>query len=155
MASAASGSLFQVTGHAPEVPVIRAFRCRGADLSSESAYLATCQKLDALPQSVMLDAYSSDSFGGTGQCVDWPAIARNRSRLQAIPLILAGGLTSANVGEAIAAANPDGVDVASGVEQSPGKKDAAKVYAFVASAKKRSSVDRSGDMYNRSDKPSR
>ena len=130
------GNLFQATGHTPEVPVMRAFRCRGADLSSEAAYLTECQKLDAMPQAVLLDAYSSEDFGGTGQCVDWATVHRQRSQLPRIPLILAGGLTATNVARAIEEARPDGVDVASGVESAPGKKDAAKVYAFVAAANK-------------------
>jgi|SRR5262245_26723622 len=130
-----SGELLQVLGHVPEVPIVRAFRCRSADLAAEAGYLETCQRLDALPQSVLLDAYAPGDYGGTGQRLDWPSLSRQRSRLFDLPLILAGGLTPANVGEAIAAAQPSGVDVASGVESSPGRKNAAKIYAFVAAAK--------------------
>jgi len=69
--------------------------------------------------------------------VDWNAV-RDRTRLlqrHAVHLILAGGLTPDNVAEAIATARPDAVDVASGVESSPGKKDPAKVRDFVVAAK--------------------
>ena len=69
--------------------------------------------------------------GGTGRPWDWELIANRRSQ---VPVLLAGGLTPGNVGEAIAAVRPWGVDVASGVESGPGVKDAARVEAFVAAA---------------------
>jgi phosphoribosylanthranilate isomerase len=130
-----TGDLFQVLGHVPVVPVLRAFRCRGTDLSAEAAYLEKCRQLGALPQAVLLDAYAPGDYGGTGQCLDWTAVPREQFRLLGLPVILAGGLTPANVAQAIDAAGPSGVDVASGVESSPGCKDAAKVYAFAALAK--------------------
>ena len=88
-----------------------------------------------LPHAILLDAHASDSYGGTGQTLDWNMIRDERDRLLGLPLILAGGLTPDNVAEAIATARPDAVDVASGVESSPGKKDPAKVRDFVAAAK--------------------
>jgi indole-3-glycerol phosphate synthase/phosphoribosylanthranilate isomerase len=67
--------------------------------------------------------------GGTGRTFDWSLVRPVRA---ATPfLVLAGGLTPDNVGEAIAAVRPDAVDVSSGVESSPGRKDPAKVRAFV------------------------
>jgi phosphoribosylanthranilate isomerase len=69
--------------------------------------------------------------GGSGRPWDWELIAQRRSN---VPVILAGGLTPDNVGEAIAAVRPWAVDVASGVEAAPGVKDPAKVEAFVAAA---------------------
>jgi len=127
--------LMQVTGHVPTVPVVRAFRCRGADLAAEEQYLKQCNQLGAIPQAALLDAYAPGAYGGTGQCVDWTTVGRERHRLSGLPLVLAGGLNSENVAAAIAAAKPDAVDVASGVEFTPRKKDAAKVYAFVAAAR--------------------
>jgi phosphoribosylanthranilate isomerase len=127
-------SLLQATGHVPIVPVIRAFRCRESDLSSPRAYLQTCQSLGALPQAVLLDAYAAGTYGGSGLALDWQAIASRGDELSGLPLILAGGLTPANVASAIATARPAAVDVASGVESSPGKKDAAQVMAFVDAA---------------------
>jgi indole-3-glycerol phosphate synthase/phosphoribosylanthranilate isomerase len=67
--------------------------------------------------------------GGTGQTFDWSLIRPVREGTSF--LALAGGLTPENVGEAIATVRPDAVDVSSGVESAPGKKDAAKVRAFV------------------------
>lgn len=131
-----SGDLFQAFGHAPTVPITRAFRCRDSNLAQHAAYLAKCQELAALPQAVLLDAYAPGSFGGTGQVVDWNEVRGRRDQLLGLPLILAGGLTPENVTQAIATAQPDAVDVASGVESSPGKKDYAKTMAFVAAAKK-------------------
>lgn len=131
-----SGDLLQSFGHVPEVPITRAFRCRGGDLSREAEYLDKCRQLGALPQAVLLDAYAPGAYGGTGQAVDWHTVASARSALGGLPLILAGGLTTENVGEAIAVARPDAVDVASGVEASSGIKDFAKVWRFITAAKK-------------------
>jgi phosphoribosylanthranilate isomerase len=129
-----TGHLLQATGHVPTIPVIRAFRCREMELTAERAYLSACRELDAMPQAVLLDAWQSGTFGGTGTGLDWQSL-RQRKEI-GLPVILAGGLTPANVAAAIAAAQPDGVDVASGVESAPGKKDYAKTMAFVAAAKK-------------------
>jgi phosphoribosylanthranilate isomerase len=120
----------------PDVPVVRAFRCRGADLRAEADYVQQCHALGALPHAALVDAYAPGNFGGTGQCIDWQAVAAGRQHLGGVPVILAGGLTAENVAAAIAAARPDGVDVASGVESAPGRKDAAKVAAFIAAARR-------------------
>jgi len=131
-----SGDHFQALGHAPTIPITRAFRCRDANLAQHAAFLAKCQELDALPQAVLLDAYAPGAYGGTGQVVDWNAVREGRDQLLGLPLILAGGLTPDNVADAIATAKPDAVDVASGVESAPGRKDYAKTMAFVAAARK-------------------
>jgi phosphoribosylanthranilate isomerase len=85
---------------------------------------------------VLLDAKTSAASGGTGKSFDWK---RARAVLDAdagsLKIIVAGGLTPANVREAIAALNPWGVDVASGTEFMPGMKDAAKIRAFVNAAR--------------------
>lgn len=82
---------------------------------------------------LLLDAHDPVRRGGTGKTVDWDAAAAIARRRR---LVLAGGLTPANVGEAIARVRPFGVDVASGVEASPGVKDAEKVTQFLASARR-------------------
>jgi phosphoribosylanthranilate isomerase len=76
----------------------------------------------------MLDAHRPGMRGGTGETFDWELV---RARRSSIPLVLSGGLTADNVGEAIAATQPFAVDTASGTEASPGVKDPAKVAAFV------------------------
>ena len=69
---------------------------------------------------------------GTGQTVDW-GLAQEVA--QSMPVVLAGGLTPVNVAEAIARVHPYGVDVSSGVELSPGKKDHEKVKDFIRAAR--------------------
>ena len=80
----------------------------------------------------LVDAFSSDAYGGTGQVADWALAAEAAS---AATILLAGGLTPENVSQAIQLVHPYGVDVSSGVEASPGKKDHEKVRAFVRAAK--------------------
>jgi len=77
---------------------------------------------------LLVDAYRKDQYGGTGHVADW-SIATKLA--QQYPILLAGGLTPDNVAEAIRQVRPWGVDVASGVEVSPGKKDVAKMRLFV------------------------
>jgi phosphoribosylanthranilate isomerase len=81
---------------------------------------------------LLLDSRSGGTVGGTGTTFDWTAV---RDIVQLIslkvPVIVAGGLTPANVCEAMQLLQPYGVDVASGVEATPGKKDPEKVRAFV------------------------
>lgn len=81
----------------------------------------------------LIDAYDPWKFGGTGQEAD-----RRSARLVAakFPILLAGGLTPENVAEAIEYVRPWGVDVSSGVETAPGRKDAKKVRAFIAMARR-------------------
>ncbi|PYS92902.1 MAG: phosphoribosylanthranilate isomerase [Acidobacteria bacterium] len=82
---------------------------------------------------ILLDAYSPRAHGGTGRSFDWSLARRTRDLVT--HLFLAGGLTTENVGAAIAAVRPFAVDVCSGVEAAPGKKDVAKLRAFVAAVR--------------------
>ena len=84
---------------------------------------------------VLLDSYSKGQYGGTGKVHDWSLSRQIREAVAPIPVILAGGLKPENVKEAILAVEPYAVDVASGVEVSPGIKDHEKVRAFVGNAK--------------------
>ncbi len=76
----------------------------------------------------VLDTFSELAYGGTGQLTDW-ALAADVAK--STPILLAGGLTPDNVTEAIRTVRPYGVDVSSGVESAPGKKDHAKMRAFI------------------------
>jgi phosphoribosylanthranilate isomerase len=79
----------------------------------------------------LFDAYWHGIHGGTGKSFDWDLVAKRRSK---VPMILAGGLTSENVAGAIDRVKPFAVDVVSGVEADPGRKDRARVEAFLEAA---------------------
>ncbi|WP_299584664.1 phosphoribosylanthranilate isomerase [uncultured Microbulbifer sp.] len=89
--------------------------------------------MEAHPKSrgFLLDAYRPGVPGGTGETFDWDRVPQNSGR----PIVLAGGLTAANVAGAIEAARPQSVDVSGGVEQGRGVKDPQKVAAFIRAAK--------------------
>ena len=76
----------------------------------------------------LVDASVKDLYGGSGVTADWVSAAKLARKY---PLLLAGGLTSENVAEAVGQVRPWGVDVASGVESAPGEKDARKMSQFV------------------------
>lgn len=99
-------------------PVIRAAR---ADAISA---------IEELPAhvTVLLDAVDPERRGGTGRTIDWMAAAEIARRR---PVVLAGGLTAANVGEAIGVVHPYAVDVSSGVEIAPGIKDHDRIREFI------------------------
>ncbi len=105
------------------VPVIRGFRVRGRE---------TLDLLQAVQgEEFLLDAYVPGQAGGTGTCFDWD-LAREARHLGR--MILAGGLTPENVGEAIRTARPHMVDVSGGIERQRGRKDPARMRAFVEAA---------------------
>jgi phosphoribosylanthranilate isomerase len=91
------------------------------------------QTRERLPDTIFLDSGGAKSPGGTGRTFDWAGVApiAEGMRRGGLKLVVAGGLTPQNVGEAIDILHPWGVDVASGVEVRPGKKDPGKVQAFV------------------------
>ena len=125
-------SLLQFHGDEPPefctqfgVMSVKAFRVRDA---------ASLQALADYPTDAwLLDAYSQSAMGGTGEKFNWDlALAAGK---HGRPIFLAGGLTPENVAEAVARVRPFAVDVSSGVESAPGRKDAARVQAFVIAAK--------------------
>ena len=81
-------------------------------------------------QALLFDAYHPSEYGGTGHCFDWTLLAEYSGK----PWVLAGGLTPENVGEAVRITGAESVDVSGGVEASKGKKDVAKVAAFIREA---------------------
>ncbi|MCU1322672.1 MAG: Phosphoribosylanthranilate isomerase [Acidobacteriaceae bacterium] len=99
--------------------------------ASAIATLRTAPHVDA----VLVDSRTATASGGTGIAFDWNAARQALSALVPMPLIVAGGLTPENVRQAIEVLQPWGVDVASGVEASPGRKDPAKLADFIKNAR--------------------
>jgi phosphoribosylanthranilate isomerase len=89
--------------------------------------LLQCAAVYRSAKALLLDAFDENAHGGTGRSFDWGLIPRDLP----LPVVLAGGLTAANVGDAIRAVRPWAVDVSSGVEREKGIKDAAKIAAFM------------------------
>jgi len=87
---------------------------------------------DFFPEAILVDAHVPGQFGGTGKTAPWELLADFHPE---VPLILAGGLTPENVAEAIRIIRPYAVDVASGVESSPGRKDPEKLKQFIGNAR--------------------
>ncbi len=116
------------------LPVMRAFRMGDEGLPPILHYLERCRELDCLPRLVLIDAFREGCFGGTGATANWTIARQYPVAAWHPPLVLAGGLTPDNVAGAITEARPRAVDTASGVESTPGRKDAALVKRFVESA---------------------
>lgn len=117
----------------PEVSILWARR--GLVWGEVLRELERCEQLGRVPHGVLCDARVEGSYGGTGHTADWQDLADRGDPHTSFPLMLAGGLTPQNVREAIAQVQPWGVDTASGVEASPGRKDPELVRAFVEQAR--------------------
>lgn len=117
-------------------PAVRAFRVGEQDRTEDVVRLIS-EVYQQTPNmhAALLDAADPKAYGGTGRQIDWEMAAEVVAQLPDLPVVLAGGLTPDNVGEAIAKVKPYGVDVSSGVEAEPGKKDPAKVLDFIQSAR--------------------
>lgn len=110
-------------------PYIKAARIRpGLDLLK---YLSP----HAVAMAWMLDAFHEDLWGGTGGAFDWSLVPRDAPK----PVILSGGLTAANVADAVRRVRPYAVDVSTGVEASKGVKDPAKIAAFIGAVRREDS----------------
>ena len=123
--------------HGEETP---GFCTQFGAMSMKAFRIKDAASLEALPNyptdAWLLDAYSPDAHGGTGAKFNWELAieAKNLGR----PIFLAGGLTPENVGDAVQTVQPFGVDVSSGVESAPGKKDHTKVRAFIQAVRNQS-----------------
>jgi phosphoribosylanthranilate isomerase len=106
------------------LPTMKAFRV-GKDLDLQKSIA-----LHGGSELILLDAYEKDAPGGTGKLFDWD-VAIKAAQSKEIKLVLAGGLNPDNVQEAVIRVGPFGVDVSSGVESSPGKKDIALIEKFI------------------------
>ena len=112
----------------PTLQVVQAFPIK--DVSSLNLIADSLAALPTLPHALLLDTYHKDKLGGSGETFSWELAVEAKQRF-GLPIILAGGLTPENVGEAVRTVRPYAVDVSSGVEASPGRKDHAKIRAFV------------------------
>lgn len=110
----------------------------GPEMAAKAEALAENKSIDA----ILVDSRTATAIGGTGIRFDWDR-AESVFRKSGIRMIAAGGLSPANVAEAITKLQPWGVDVASGVELSPGRKEPEKVRAFVANARSAQSAQKS------------
>ena len=102
----------------PKVKIVKALRIR------ETADLDDARRYEPCVDTLLLDAYHPDQLGGTGETLDWQALQTFSPRC---PWFLAGGLNPSNVCTALAQLSPNGIDLSSGVERSPGDKDIEKV----------------------------
>lgn len=108
-------------------PFIKVLRLRGGEALASPALFRT--------HHILLDTWTPGEFGGMGQPVDLEVAGEFVRRHPDVRVILAGGLTPENVRRAVAEVAPFAVDVASGVEIEPGRKDSAKMRAFCAAAR--------------------
>jgi phosphoribosylanthranilate isomerase len=112
---------------------VPAFRVKdAAGLEHVQKFVAAATALGRRPAAVLIDSHVEGQMGGTGQAAPWKLLVGFDP---GVPLILAGGLTPENVAEAITLVRPWGVDVASGVESAPGRKDFEKIARFVKIAR--------------------
>jgi phosphoribosylanthranilate isomerase len=102
-----------------------------AGLAEITRYLDTARSAGKAPAAVLVDAHVPGVYGGSGRVAPWNILAEFHPPE---PVILAGGLTPENVGEAIRLVRPYAVDVASGVERSPGVKDSEKMRRVIENA---------------------
>ncbi|MBX6315039.1 MAG: phosphoribosylanthranilate isomerase [Isosphaeraceae bacterium] len=133
--------IVQLHGHEPpedllalrHLFLVRAFRLRDeASIAVMGDYLRRAEALGRMPDAVLVDAYVAGLPGGTGRTIT----DRVLDHLPPLPrLILAGGLSPENVAERVARVRPWMVDAAGGVESTPGRKDPARVAAFIRAAR--------------------
>jgi phosphoribosylanthranilate isomerase len=114
--------------------VVRAFR-PGTDYEKVRDYLRQCHAMTCTPRMILIDALVEGVYGGSGKTADWQTLIHERAALAGQPLVLAGGLSPSNVAAAIEQVRPWAVDVAGGVEESPGRKSEQLVTDFVREAK--------------------
>jgi phosphoribosylanthranilate isomerase len=112
------------------------FRLGPNGLADLATFLKDRPVTGQLGDAYLADACVKGMYGGTGQTVPWHVLRNEYRHGEWPPLILAGGLGPENVAEAIAIVRPWGVDVASGVESSPGVKDVERVARFILEARR-------------------
>ncbi len=127
--------LADLTSQRPDLKLLRAFRVDASGCGRIAEYLADCARLNVNIAGCLVDSHVEGEYGGTGHTAPWGLLADQYDRDNWPPLIVAGGLTPANVADAIRVTQPFGVDTASGVESTRGVKDLDLVRDFIAAAK--------------------
>lgn len=115
----------------PSKEIIKALRVKTAECLTNSEIYAN--SVDIL----LLDAYHPTQLGGTGKTLDWVTLQQYKPCL---PWLLAGGLTPDNISDALSLLQPDGIDLSSGVERSPGDKDLDKVAQLFIKLRQRKQI---------------
>ena len=125
----------QLHGYGPPGRMVRWYRVIKAVRASswEEITRQLGDRSGVFSAAILLDAHVEGKSGGTGQTFDWDLAIQAKSLGK--PIILAGGLTPENVAEAVRKVRPYAVDVSSGVESSPGKKDHDKIREFINNAR--------------------
>ncbi|MDZ8054022.1 MAG: phosphoribosylanthranilate isomerase [Aulosira sp. ZfuVER01] len=121
---------FQLRQVLPGVELIKAFRIRSSE------HLEQVAEYTNYIDTLLLDAYHPQQLGGTGQTLDWNMLQEFRP---SCPWFLAGGLTPDNILDALSMVEPNGIDLSSGVEKTPGDKDldrVAKLFAKLGAVKR-------------------
>lgn len=117
------------------IEVVRAIRLAG-DIRSETWDTWMGEDIRNRLAAVLVDSFVPGRMGGTGSILDMDVARNAKAAAGGVPLVLAGGLNAANVAAAILEIGPDGVDVASGIESSPGIKDHGAMAEFMAEAQR-------------------
>jgi len=107
---------------------------------NDDTNLSEASRRFASAKALILDTHDDRLWGGSGRSFDWDLVPADIE----LPVVVAGGLTPANVADAILRLHPYGVDVSGGVEQSPGIKDAAKITRFIEEVDRVSIAQRTG-----------
>lgn len=128
--------LQHIHGGLPDVQIIRAFRVGENGVKAIGEELKRMEQLQVPLMACLVDAHVKGKYGGTGQLAPWEMLSREYRRETWPPLVLAGGLTPDNVGDAIRMVRPWGVDVAGGVESQDGEKDPETSRQFVQNARR-------------------
>lgn len=124
-----SSDLFSLKSNFPNITLIKSI---GANPKTAQQQSTTAMKNF---NAILLDSIVKGKIGGTGVTHNWDLSLKIKQIIHPTPLILAGGLNSENVKRAIDYVQPFAVDVSSGVEKTPGKKDRKKIFNFVKNAK--------------------
>ncbi|AMV33517.1 N-(5'-phosphoribosyl)anthranilate isomerase [Pirellula sp. SH-Sr6A] len=126
---------FRSRAELASIPILRAVSWRGAEFPQDAQRCREwASQIGIL--GFLVDAHDPVQRGGTGKRARWDLLTPRPEAFLGLPFLLAGGITPENAEEAIRTVNPDGLDLASGIESSPGRKDQSKMTAVAAAARK-------------------